>query len=67
MQGIEFTTILATLWNYVNIDFTNTNAELSYGLIASGRFVAPLLFGTLIAKWFDARRYVPSFLTDSIC
>ena len=56
LQGLEFTTILATLWSYSTIGMPNWNPDLSYGLIASGRFVAPLLFGSLVARWFDKRR-----------
>ena len=55
-QGIEFTTILATLWSYVNGGLCNSNPALSYGLIASGRFIAPLLLGIVTARWFDRNR-----------
>ena len=56
VQGLEFTTIYSTLWSYVNHGLNNSNPDLSYGLIACGRSVAVLLFGTVVSRWFDRTR-----------
>ena len=54
--GLDFTTIYSTMWQYVNEDMNNADPYLSYGLIAAGRFVAPILFLMPVARWFDKTR-----------
>ena len=61
LQGFEFTMVFTTLWWYVNNEITTSNIPLSYGIIGSGRFVVPLLLGTVVTRWFDVSRKLRSF------
>ena len=56
IQGVDFTTVSATLWVYVNDSLANANPRLHYGLIAGGRYLAPIVFGTVVAGWLDKSR-----------
>ena len=66
LQGVEFTTIFTTLWIYVNNDIHSADPYFSYGIIASGRFVATLLFTSLLAKWFDRTRSTKCFMLVAV-
>ena len=61
-EGFIFTTIFTTLWSYVNKCLQHSDPNLSYGLIASGRFVGPILLGGLSSRWLDRSRSVKLFM-----
>ena len=62
IMGLEFTTIYSTLWQYVKKDMSNADPYLAYGMIASGRFVVPLLFLVEVSRWFDRTRSLRRFM-----
>ena len=66
LQGVMISTILATMWSYVKNDINNVDPYFSYDTIVSGRFVLPLLFTSIVAKWFDRTRSTKSFMLAAV-
>ena len=66
LQGMEISTIMATLWSYVKNDFNDVDPYLWYDIISSGRFVLSLLFTSIVAKWFDRTRSTKSFMLIAV-
>ena len=62
IHGLEFTTIFSTIWHYVDKDMHDADPDLWYGLIAAGRFVAPILFLIPVSRWFDKTRSITLFM-----
>ena len=62
IHGLEFTTIFSTIWHYVDKDVHDADPDLWYGLIAAGRFVAPILFLIPVSRWFDKTRSIRVFM-----
>ena len=55
-MGLEYTMLLTTLWYYVSREMQSSNSHMFYGLICSGKFIAPIIFGLFISRWFDIHR-----------
>ena len=60
--GAEMTGNTATLWIYVTTLINTDSPALLYALINTSFFIPPMLFSTVIGRWFDKTRRVRLFL-----